>query len=63
MKTYYVEFAIELDAESSIEACQRAWELMTGAESLLPIGTVIELDSGRREDLDLQALAEKQVEA
>lgn len=60
MKLYHVEFAIEVTAETSEEACRRAWELMTRSDSLLPVGTVVDPDSGVREDIDLQELAENQ---
>ena len=58
MKAYRVEFTIDVTAETSAEACRRAWELMTRPDSLLPVGTVLDVGSGSRQDLDLQALAE-----
>lgn len=61
MKIYHVEFAIDLVAETPEEACKRAWELMTQADSLLPVGTVLDVRSGDREDIDLQELAENKV--
>ena len=58
MKLYHVEFAIEVMADTAEEACRRAWELMTQSDSLLPVGTVVDPDSGSREHIDLQELAE-----
>ena len=54
MKLYRVEFAIDVSAETPVEACQRAWELMTQPDALLPVGTVVDPDSGQREHIDLQ---------
>jgi hypothetical protein len=62
MKTYRVEFAIDVTAETANEACRRAWELMTRPDSMLPIGTVHEVANGERQDIDLQALAETQAD-
>jgi len=59
MKLYHVEFAIEVMAGTSEEACRRAWELMTRSDALLPVGTVVDADSNVRVDIDLQALADK----
>ncbi|MDA1277536.1 MAG: hypothetical protein O2960_26340 [Verrucomicrobia bacterium] len=58
MKSYRVEFAIDVEAMTSSEACQRAWELMTQRDSLLPIGTVLDVSDGERQDIDLQELTE-----
>jgi hypothetical protein len=58
MKSYRVEFAIDVTAETPAEACRRAWELMTQTDSMLPVGTVLEVSSGNRQEIDLQALAE-----
>ena len=57
MKSYRVEFAIDVEAETTAEACKRAWELMTQPNSLLPVGTVLNNSSGERQDIDLQELA------
>ena len=59
-KEYHVEFAIEVSADSPAKACQRAWELLTQTDSFQPIGTVLDLDTGDREDIDLQELAEEE---
>ena len=59
MKAYRVEFAIDVTAETPAEACRRAWELMTQPDSMLPVGTVIDV-GGKRQDIDLQALAENE---
>ena len=58
MKAYRVEFAIDVMAETSAEACRRAWELMTRPDSMLLFGTVFDVGSGKRQDIDLQELAE-----
>ena len=60
MKTYRVEFAIDVVAESPTAACQRAWDLMTQPDALQPVGTVIDPDSGDRTDIDLQEFAENE---
>jgi ribosomal protein S14 len=54
MKNYRVEFAIDVKTETSREACERAWELLTSPDAMLPIGTVIDTESGESEDVDLQ---------
>lgn len=60
MKTYHVEFAIEVDADNPQEACKRAWELLSGPGAMLPVGEVIEHEGdGFREQVDLQELEEK----
>jgi hypothetical protein len=58
---YRVEFAIDVPARSYNEACKRAWELLAGPESGLPVGTVTKFDdqTHRCEDVDLQELAER----
>ena len=58
MKTYRVDFAIDVEAETSVEACKRAWELMTQPDSLPPVGTILDISSGERQDIDLQELVE-----
>ena len=58
MKAYRVEFAIDVTAATPAEACRRAWELMTQPDSMLPVGTVLDVGSGKRQDIDLQELAE-----
>jgi hypothetical protein len=58
MKLYHVEFAIEVMADTAEGACRQAWELMTRPDSLLPVGTVTDPDTGDKEDIDLQDLAE-----
>ena len=59
MKIYHVEFAIDVVAETSEEACRHAWKLMTQSCALLPVGTVVDPESGKREKIDLQGLAEE----
>lgn len=58
MKIYRVKFEIDVEADTPEEACQRAWELMTQRDSLLPIGTVLDVSGGERQDIDLQELTE-----
>lgn len=53
---YHVEFAIEVTAATPEAACRRAWELLSGPGAMLPVGTVLDLESGDREDIDLQEL-------
>ena len=57
-KNYWVDFSIEVSAPNHTAACQRAWALLSGPDSFLPIGTVTD-KIGDQETIDLQELADE----
>jgi hypothetical protein len=44
MKTYRVEFSIDVSAESPEAAAKRGWELLTAPDAWLPVAEVTEHD-------------------
>ncbi len=60
MKTYRVEFNIDVSAANPEAACLRAWQLLTKPGALLPIGEVIEHGGdGWPEQVDLEIVGVK----
>jgi hypothetical protein len=53
MKNYRISFEIDVDAETPTEACKHAWQLLTGPDAWLPIGSVKDLKTGKTVLVDL----------
>ena len=57
-RSYRVEFAIDVYADSPEQACWRAWGALSQPGSMLPIGTVTSPD-GSQTNIDLEEVKEE----
>lgn len=61
MKTYRVEWSIDVDADTPELAAKRAWAMMRGEHSTANVFEVLECDgTGEAVMVDLQELNEKE---
>lgn len=44
-REYRVEIAIDVTAQSPVEAARQAWALLTAPDAMLPVCEVLEMDS------------------